>query len=518
MNDNTTTAAQPLDLDKLSGDIMNLPSNYRGDRNFEIAYKTGHRDARHAAAELVNEQAALIAQARAAQPAGAADTTASASDDEIKEIAINYAHFVAADIYDVTKYDCAEDFFNCVRACIEAYAGRASLAPVSAQPSLDAILNCYSPDDTVSDYQDKIRALYAAPVSAQQGAAAPVYAVGASASIEGIADELEAEALNYEGDFADTVKGCVEALREIAAAKAPAAQAVDAVQVKKATDILRIMQREIPRTLGDINIELILEDIGAAEKALSTAIRSASPASTPEAAPEQQQAVDERRIREIGAGVYGFPIKSDDLQFVQEVLRAVHAQQPAAPSDDELHALIVKVLSGHRMVRMFEVEDGGAFGNSYPLIDRLSLDDGQDVASGKEEIDTIAWAIVDAMPLAAPTAGAATTEADEWRVGEFWSSARPDKKVLVLSDGAREIESHGKHKDFIRWVGSSGAATTSEDVRDAAIFRWLIEDHDNADVRNIARALAMRLGTSSYFAITRDIEHAMRATQQEGGK
>jgi len=33
--------------------IMNLPCNYRGDLNFEIAYKNGHRDARHAAAELV---------------------------------------------------------------------------------------------------------------------------------------------------------------------------------------------------------------------------------------------------------------------------------------------------------------------------------------------------------------------------------------------------------------------------------------------------------------------------------
>lgn len=29
-------------------------------------------------------------------------------------------------------------------------------------PSLDDILNCYSPDDTVGDYQDKIRALFGA--------------------------------------------------------------------------------------------------------------------------------------------------------------------------------------------------------------------------------------------------------------------------------------------------------------------------------------------------------------------
>jgi hypothetical protein len=86
--------------------------------------------------------------------------------------------------------------------------------------------------------------------------------------------------------------------------------------------------------------------------------------------------------------------------------RAAHPIGQVSPAidqaDDALHALIVNVLSQHRMVRMFEVEDDGALGNSYPLIDRLSLDDGQDVASGKEEIDAIAWAIVDAMPAQSP--------------------------------------------------------------------------------------------------------------------
>lgn len=32
---------------------------------------------------------------------------------------------------------------------------------VTPLPTLEAVLNCYSPDDTVGDYQDKIRALYA---------------------------------------------------------------------------------------------------------------------------------------------------------------------------------------------------------------------------------------------------------------------------------------------------------------------------------------------------------------------
>ena len=44
---------------------------------------------------------------------------------------------------------------------------------------------------------------------------------------------------------------------------------------------------------------------------------------------------------------------------------------------------------------------------------------------------------------------------------------------------------------------------------DAARLRWLIEDHDDAEVRELARSLASRLGTSSYFAITRDIDLAM---------
>jgi hypothetical protein len=60
---------------------------------------------------------------------------------------------------------------------------------------------------------------------------------------------------------------------------------------------------------------------------------------------------------------------------------------------------------------------------------------------------------------------AATTEqagavADEWRVGEFWSSASPGNKVLMLARSG-DIEKFGWHKDFIRWVGASPAATTA---------------------------------------------------------
>jgi hypothetical protein len=49
-------------------------------------------------------------------------------------------------------------------------------------------------------------------------------------------------------------------------------------------------------------------------------------------------------------------------------------------------------------------------------------------------------------------------DAGVWRVGEFWSSASPGTKVLMLARGVDEIASHGKHRDFLRWVGTSQTA------------------------------------------------------------
>lgn len=61
-------------------------------------------------------------------------------------------------------------------------------------------------------------------------APAPVVAVDALA-VERIADELEQEAQGYEGDFADVVNGCVDALRKLATqpAQAPAGEPVGEV-------------------------------------------------------------------------------------------------------------------------------------------------------------------------------------------------------------------------------------------------------------------------------------------------
>lgn len=49
----------------------------------------------------------------------------------------------------------------------------------------------------------------------------------------------------------------------------------------------------------------------------------------------------------------------------------------------------------------------------------------------------------------------------EFRVGEFWSSARPGEKVLMLARGI-DIENFGRHKDFIRWVDGRTAGTAPD--------------------------------------------------------
>jgi hypothetical protein len=75
--------------------------------------------------------------------------------------------------------------------------------------------------------------------SRQAGTSAP--RIYATSNIEGIADELEAEAMNYEGDFADTVKGCVEALRELA----PQAASRQAEPIARVTRVFGAARAEI---------------------------------------------------------------------------------------------------------------------------------------------------------------------------------------------------------------------------------------------------------------------------------
>lgn len=52
-------------------------------------------------------------------------------------------------------------------------------------------------------------------------------------------------------------------------------------------------------------------------------------------------------------------------------------------------------------------------------------------------------------------AGAPEVEQPSWRVDEFWSSANPGEKVLMLATTPEELERWPKRSDFIRTVGSS---------------------------------------------------------------
>lgn len=118
--------------------------------------------------------------------------------------------------------------------------------------------------------------------------------------------------------------------------------------------------------------------------------------------------------------------------------------------------------------------------------------------------------------LAAPVSAAPTATAEP----VAWAAKCVDGSGYgnVLHSTREASESHTKGNgplapkyEIVGMVEVS--AMRAEDARDGARFRWLNEDHDNAEVRDQARSLASRLGTSSYFAITRDIDAAMAAQQ-----
>ncbi len=46
-----------------------------------------------------------------------------------------------------------------------------------------------------------------------------------------------------------------------------------------------------------------------------------------------------------------------------------------------------------------------------------------------------------------------------WRVAEFWSSANPGKKCLMLAKDEQELSEWGKRSDFIRWCSPDPKAT-----------------------------------------------------------
>jgi len=59
------------------------------------------------------------------------------TDEQIRAVSVKYAAFVEAGKYDITKYDCEEDFFNCVRAILAQSAVTAPLQGTQ-EPSASA--------------------------------------------------------------------------------------------------------------------------------------------------------------------------------------------------------------------------------------------------------------------------------------------------------------------------------------------------------------------------------------------
>ncbi len=49
-----------------------------------------------------------------------------------------------------------------------------------------------------------------------------------------------------------------------------------------------------------------------------------------------------------------------------------------------------------------------------------------------------------------------------YRVALCWSSAFPDKKVLCLAVGAKDIVSTEQHKSFVRWVDDMKSVTEAD--------------------------------------------------------
>jgi hypothetical protein len=65
----------------------------------------------------------------------------------------------------------------------------------------------------------------------------------------------------------------------------------------------------------------------------------------------------------------------------------------------------------------------------------------------------LAWIAAAAQPPEATDAEVALmVNRGPWRVGLFKSSSDPDKLVRMISEGAKEIVEHGRHKDFVRWL------------------------------------------------------------------
>lgn len=109
-----------------------------------------------------------------------------------------------------------------------------------------------------------------------------------------------------------------------------------------------------------------------------------------------------------------------------------------------------------------------------------------------------------------------------WRVGEYWSSANPDKKVLVLSTGSQEIQRHAADSSFIRWV--AGSNITSKPVTKEQVVEFAMqlpeEDfgllHSKIITARVARASNTHVQTAM-LNLQQKVEQNARDTEKLRG-
>lgn len=129
--------------------------------------------------------------------------------------------------------------------------------------------------------------------------------------------------------------------------------------------------------------------------------------------------------------------------------RIAPAADVSAPTGDEnydaLRAAIIAELSTHRMVHLYEMEDDGP-GAKYPLIDQLSLEGGT-IGSGKDEIEAIADAVLDALAARAAAPVSGPTDNDNDKALGYLDDILEAKEVMRLA-GIAQNDFPSMFKEF----------------------------------------------------------------------
>lgn len=153
-----------------------------------------------------------------------------------------------------------------------------------------------------------------------------------------------------------------------------------------------------------------------------------------------------------------------DAPSDEQTLPVCHSALRAEPAGqhDAAREVIIGVLSAHRMVHMYECEDDGALGNSYPLIDHLCLEGGRDIQSGKDEVEAIADAILDALAeqtSSAPGRGCSPTDA---QVAAPVSGEEVLSDLVTRESAIKAMKFLSHNNSFGLWVEACNMLTTGE--------------------------------------------------------